>query len=196
MRILNSMTKNDVKLLLEEKALEVTDFSAEDRRKAVDFLFQALEEKENEKDRSVDEVTKALDPKFETSASWGNWPVVSLKPENFFISWTKLGFLTGKGAAAIAASKGLVLLGVIVAGTTHIYDEEDSAIIKVIHDSSDCLPMSTGQFYDRFKSKFPSTINKESFMRRVVRLADCGAITIDNDTLNVREVLYQFGKST
>lgn len=117
---------------------------------------------------------------------------VSVKSANLVISWKKLLFAGGAMPLSYMSSTltAMTILGVLVKGVVHVFDEVDAKILAVIHLNSKSLPTSTEVFYEDNSISFPTSINKELFMERVTRLSGYGVISIDGDQLVTTESTY------
>ncbi|WP_431298467.1 hypothetical protein [Tabrizicola sp. BL-A-41-H6] len=116
----------------------------------------------------------------------------SIKPANLVVSWRKLFFVGGAIPASYMSSTltAMTILGALVRGVVHVFDEIDARILAVIHQNSEILPASTEDFYVRTSMYFPPSINKALFMERVVNLSGYGAISVDCDQLRIAEPIF------
>jgi hypothetical protein len=113
----------------------------------------------------------------------------SVKPANLVISWKKLLLVGGAIPTRYMSSTltAMTILGVLIRGVVHVFDEIDARILAVIHQNSELLPISTADFYVRTSMHFPQTINEALFMERLVDLSGYGAISINCDQLRITE---------
>ena len=119
----------------------------------------------------------------------------SVKYSNYFISWRKLLFVGSAIPMSYASSTltAMTILGVLVRGAVHRFDEIDAKILAIIHKNSNILPISTHEFYARISDQFPAEINEALYMKRIVDLSGFGAISIDEDSISIVEYMYSFG---